>query len=421
MVLSAIGHSQTYVDDHPRMEVVMTHRFACRFSIVVVFGSSLCAQERPASTEAKRSASLEPLRYHVEAAPEWTGVFDRREGLFGTDGIFSIPWDGADSNDGTEETLLVFSDSYIGEVGDDEKPLPGNVMVNNCTALLTGLDPEKAEMQFVYPVDADGKPQTMFVPGNAKARPGQYYWLGDGFVNKAAGGKLYVFAYHVEMTGPGVFDFAVRDVSLIAVPAGSRPPFVDHRQLPTPLHVNSDNMGDGDFGAAVLVNTEWAGAPHPDGFVYVYACLGEGKNLAAARVDPERFEEFSQWRFWNGTNWDADMQNVAAITDSVSNELSVTPLPDGRYLLIFQVGGLSDKVGLRIGASPVGPFGEIQEIWTAPEAAEGLLTYNAKAHPALSRPGELLISYNTITLDFWNDIQQNADIYRPRFFRLVFE
>ena len=99
----------------------------------------------------------------------------------------------------------------------------------------------------------------------------------------------------------------------------------------------------------------------------------------------------------------------------------MTALPDGRFLLVFQVAGISDKVGMRIGTSPVGPFGDIHELWVTPEYAEGLLPYNAKAHPALSRPGELLISYNTITADFWNDIRKDAHIYRPRFIRLVFE
>ena len=68
-----------------------------------------------------------------------------------------------------------------------------------------------------------------------------------------------------------------------------------------------------------------------------------------------------------------------------------------------------------------GPFGEIKEIWRTPEADQGLFCYNAKAHPNLSQPGELLISYNTITLDFWNDIQKNAHIYRPRFVRLKWQ
>jgi hypothetical protein len=112
---------------------------------------------------------------------------------------------------------------------------------------------------------------------------------------------------------------------------------------------------------------------------------------------------------------------LRAITKAVSNELSVTPLDDGRYLLVFQVLGISDKVGIMIGASPVGPFSEIQEIWRTPEIDDGLLPYNAKAHPALSKPGELLISYNTISFDFWNDIKKDAHIYRPRFIRMIFE
>ena len=83
--------------------------------------------------------------------------------------------------------------------------------------------------------------------------------------------------------------------------------------------------------------------------------------------------------------------------------------------------GISDKVGIRVGSSPIGPFGDIEEIWKTPEMDEGLWPYNAKAHPALSKDGELLISYNTITPDFWNDIEKDAHIYRPRFIRLIFE
>lgn len=179
-------------------------------------------------------------------------------------------------------------------------------------------------------------------------------------------------------------------------------------------------VGEGNFGAGILVNTKWSGAPQPDGYVYVYACIGKDKNLVAARVKPKDFEDFTKWKYWDGISWTPDIQQLAPITNAVSNELSVTPLPDGRYALIFQVMGLSDKVGMRIGDSPVGPFGEIKEIWRTPEADQGLFCYNAKAHPNLSKPGELLISYNTITLDFWNDIQKDAGIYRPRFIRLKF-
>ncbi|MEO2035152.1 MAG: DUF4185 domain-containing protein [Planctomycetaceae bacterium] len=384
-------------------------------------GTCLAAEPQADHVAVAADDAVAAFDYRVEAAPEWTALFYRKSGVFGTDGIFSIPLDGTDANDGEEETLIIFSDSYIGEVDAENKPRPGSKMVNNCVAYVRGLDADAANFRFHYKTGKNGEPQTFFVPDNPKARPDQYFWLGDGFVNKAKDGQLYLFAYHVEMTGPDVFDFVVPDVSLIALPTGSRPPFSDQRQIPTPLHVEHHEIGEGNFGAGVLVNTDWANTPAPDGFIYVYGCLGPQNNLVAARVEPARFEDFSAWRYWNGSGWDVDPGNVAAVTHSVSNELSVTALPDGRFLLVFQVAGISDKVGMRIGTSPVGPFGDIHELWVTPEYAEGLLPYNAKAHSALSRPGELLISYNTITADFWNDIRKDAHIYRPRFIRLVFE
>ena len=89
--------------------------------------------------------------------------------------------------------------------------------------------------------------------------------------------------------------------------------------------------------------------------------------------------------------------------------------------MVFQVLGLSEKVGIRIGETPYGPFGDITEIYRTPEIDQGIFPYNAKAHPALSAPGELLISYNTITPDFWNDIAKDAHIYRPRFIKMIFD
>jgi hypothetical protein len=100
----------------------------------------------------------------------------------------------------------------------------------------------------------------------------------------------------------------------------------------------------------------------------------------------------------------------------------VTPTGDGRYLLTFTVMGISDKIGIRVGTSPVGPFGDINEVYTCPEYAEKeLLPYNAKAHYHLSKPGELLISYNTITFNFWEDIQRDATIYHPRFIKVMYK
>ena len=360
--------------------------------------------------------------FTVEAAPEWTNLFYRKSGWFGADGLFSIPLSGVDKNNnvGNDSTLLLFGDTYIGEVKDN-KPLSGNVMVNNSIAYIEGNEPDPTQLHFHYKKDKEGKPETFFVPKSSTTQKPQLFWLGDGFINKEKNNTLYLFGYKVERTGEGVFDFIEPDVSIIAVKDAGKPPFSDHRQLETSLHIKNEKLGEGNMGAGILVNTKWAGAPAADGYVYVYGCIGADKNLIAARVKPADFEDQGEWRFFDGQSWTENINDLQPITNGVSNELSMTTLPDGRFLLVFQVMGLSDKVGMRIAASPVGPFSSIKEIYTTPEWKEGIWTYNAKAHPNLSKPGELLISYNTITADFWNDIQKNAHIYRPRFIKLKFK
>lgn len=363
-----------------------------------------------------------PFKYTVEAAPEWTNLFYRNSGWFGADGVFSIPLSGVDKNNnkGNDSTLLLFGDTYIGEVKDG-KPLPGNVMVNNSVAYVIGNDPDSSKLHFYHKQSTNGTPESFFVPNSSTIEKPQLFWLGDGFVNNELENTAYIFAYKIERTGPGVFDFIEPAVSIIALPKGSKPPFKEQRQIETPFHINSEKFGEGNFGAGILVNTKWSGAPSPDGYIYVYGSIGKDKNLVVAKVKPKDFERANEWRFWNGKQWSENKEELQPVTNSVSNELSMTPLPDGKFLLIFQVLGLSEKVGMRIAESPVGPFSDIVEIWKTPEMDSGLFTYNAKAHFNLSKPNELLISYNTITLDFWNDIQKDAHIYRPRFIKLKFQ
>jgi len=44
--------------------------------------------------------------------------------------------------------------------------------------------------------------------------------------------------------------------------------------------------------------------------------------------------------------------------------------------------------------------------------------YNAKAHTNLSNPGDLLITYNVISLNFFKDIKKYGHHYHPRFIRV---
>jgi hypothetical protein len=117
------------------------------------------------------------------------------------------------------------------------------------------------------------------------------------------------------------------------------------------------------------------------------------------------------------------MTASASITDQVSNELSVSELPDGRYALIFQQSGLGRNVCMRLGKTPFGPFGPAIKLWDTSEALtlKGFYSYNAKAHPSLSKKGELLISYNVNSFNFFEDLKKEPNLYRPRFIKVKFD
>jgi tetratricopeptide (TPR) repeat protein len=89
-------------------------------------------------------------------------------------------------------------------------------------------------------------------------------------------------------------------------------------------------------------------------------------------------------------------------------------------ILVYQVDDfLSQTVAVRYANSLTGPWSEPVPIWDTHQRDIRLhtFTYGAKAHPHLSQPGELLISYQLNT--FKNSEQYDrADIYRPRFLRL---
>ena len=80
---------------------------------------------------------------------------------------------------------------------------------------------------------------------------------------------------------------------------------------------------------------------------------------------------------------------------------------------------ISADIAVQYGDTPVGPWTAPTTIWTAPEdtLTPNTYVYNAKAHPHLSKPGELLISYNVNTFSFGEHFE-NSDIYRPRFIKL---
>ncbi|RYF87969.1 MAG: DUF4185 domain-containing protein [Chitinophagaceae bacterium] len=379
---------------------------------------SCTSNNSTAQTEAANTDTVN-LEYTVEEAPEWTNLFIRQSGWFGGDGIFAIPQDGVryKSPDSASNNMFIFSDSMVGEIEGGQ--LKTSNMTHNAVGYLKGNEPKSDSINFHWATDEKGKPESLFIPTTPSSKQGDYYWLGDGFYNTETQ-NTYIIGYRMHtMDANDDWSFREFGTNLIILPKGSKPPFKDQRQVETPLHFEGNGGG---FGAGILVNTKEAGAPSPDGYVYVYGNGGvKGKGLIVSRVLPKDFENFTAWRFWNGKEWVTDKNESAKLTTGVSNELSVSPLPDGRYLLVFQLGGMSTTTGMRIGLSPVGPFGPVKELYHSKLDDKKFIHYNAKAHPSVSAPGELLVSYNQNSYDFGPQLKKFPNLYHPFFFKLKFK
>lgn len=371
---------------------------------------------------ANEQAAKPKITYKVEPAPEWTALFNRTKGWFGGDGIFAIPFSGKDqSNSSTDSILFLFSDTMVGEI-ENGALKPGFVMVNNSVMILQGKDPSPEKADFLINKNKEKNPATLFIPSSPNKQKDDYYWLGDGFINHAMDSSLCLFAYRIRNTNDNsAFPFREVGNNLIIIPKGSKYPFAGQRQLDLPFSASQDSLST-SYGVGVLANTAAAGVTNADEYVYIYGVRGKAKQLVASRVKPSQLDNFSAWEFYNGTGWSAKPEEAQSLSDSVSNELSVTPIGDDQYALIYQYGGLMPTICMQIGPSPVGPFGPREKIWSTSEDTKekGLFAYNAKAHPAISKPGELLVSYNVNSFNFSEQIKEIPNLYRPRFVRIIF-
>jgi len=143
-------------------------------------------------------------------------------------------------------------------------------------------------------------------------------------------------------------------------------------------------------------------------------CLG---HLLVRFVKAPRssFGDVSTWRFWTGDEWSENIadsnHDKAALAHGMSNELSVTKMIggkyDGKYVLVYTELCIKEKLNFAVADSPFGSFSIPTTFYRCPEPKEYekevkdhhgqqafVVTYNAKAHPRLSQPGEQLVSYN---------------------------
>jgi len=340
------------------------------------------------------------IKYSVEKAEEWDELFKRNSGWSGADGIFSY------FDVESKKRLFVFSDTWLGEVDPETRQRKTMKMINNSMAVLKGEKPQPQEMEFYWNKKDDS---SSFTPHFEKG----WYWLQDGFIYK---GNFYNFPMRVVKNPEGAegFQFQTAAVDMLKIPLIEGMPQISQaKEMQVGLFTKQDGH-ELFYGAGVLKNAT-------DGYLYIYGRLHKDfqVQLVVARIKPENVEDKNAYTFWDGKSWHSDINKSASLGEG-GPELSVTRIEQGylkeKYILCSMPVGR--EVFIRIGDSPVGPFGPRQVIYKTPEPDEikDIYTYNAKAHPVLSGEDELLISYNVNTPKLGD--HSNAEIYRPRFILL---
>ena len=354
----------------------------------------------------------------VTRAPEWTALFEHTSGWLGADGVYSVPLNGYDAAVGARSaacTLFLFSDTRIGEADPQTRVITGGGMPSHSAAILDGTAPRREAISFHFGERADGGLGHLFT--------GTHAWLNDGI---AIGDSVFITAFAEKGWKPVRLD-------LITLPlVNGRPDFKRVRVRPDIPLLYKDETFDIMFGVALMDLSEAAGASQPDGYVYAYGYRdnkqrGSRKDAVVARVRREAYADPAQWRFWDGHAWSPDIavavREAATLHRRISTEFSVTPISEGLYrgkfLMVYCRDVQTPDMMIAVGETPTGPFGDGILIHRAqepeiynPSNGGTTYTYNAKAHPHLSPPGRLLISYN---VNQSGSLPKTTEIYRPRF------
>jgi hypothetical protein len=368
--------------------------------------------------------------YCIEPERNFTGLLSNYNGWSGADGIFMAPIDGVEKKKEALEqketkSVAIFSDTFIGEADPITRKRKTFEIVNNTTASFTGIDTDEIEFDFFYKQDSEGKPKSLITVPEKKE---YFYWLQDCVINQE---KLYAFTDNIveDLSKMEGLQFKLVGVDRISIQIkDGKVDFETVKIDETPLFRQENNLY---FGCAILPNSYEAKLPFADGYIYIYGLIEQVvgiKSLVVARVRAEDFENFSKFEFYNGQIFSADITKIAPICEEGAPEMSITPIEEGeykgKYLFVYAAGGISDTIVCRIGDTPWGPVSEKSILYSIDEPAKllnhgskNIYTYNAKAHYHISKPGELLITYNINTLNFESHIK-NCDIYRPRFIKI---
>ena len=355
----------------------------------------------------------------AKEAPKWTSIFDRRgdSNWLGADGIYSVSLDGNDSFGSAEadtNTFFIFSDTLMGISNQFGEVTQQYNMPAQSSALLKGEQAKSKAISFIYGNGGNGNASEHLF--------GEHKWMLDCYVQN---NTLYILGFPEESWKP-------KQIDMISIPIRNGEPvyseYTETENITQLWHKVSDEYLYA-FGIGITANTTTAGAPNPDGYIYVYGYRDamkemSRKDMIVGRIHENDFPDFSKFTYWNGESWGNDIEECAILLSDVSCEMSVSYVPTGsfagKYIAVYTQYTRSGNIMYAIGDTPYGPFDTPVKCYHAPEHGEvgaggsgTRVVYNAKAHPHLSSGDKLLISYNVNVEG--EGVRQWTTDYHPRF------
>jgi hypothetical protein len=234
------------------------------------------------------------------------GTLEQSDAIEGRDGGGSaLAWDG--------RSIWVYGDTVL-TVPDEQ----GRNWHHNSYSITEDLDASDGLTGFFEPLDPAGAPLHLIPPNPAEQAFNDAHY-GDDCLEQPCGARYAVWPsepffdesrnralvfYGLIYAEPGDFNFEGVGQSLaIWDDPDGRPvrPVIDPEAEHPDLLFGPDEPG---WGTASVIVDDW---------LYTFACDGAdgpGHDCRLARVDIEAIHQRSEWRFWDGDGWSADMDQV---------------------------------------------------------------------------------------------------------------
>lgn len=343
----------------------------------------------------------------LKKASDFTSLFERKNDWTWSGGdqmtslktpSGSIYWSTGDNMRGTQnsETGAYNSGAYM--VSNSLLLQEGSSLVP--AAFDNSRDPETGHFMPIVPDPATATPQNQ-----------HRYWTQGMFW---ANGSLYVMCQQVKATSEGlgfdltgvvfakfheIYNGKLKPVSMIVTPS------------------TGVNVGKTAAGAQYAADAVVQG-----GYIYLYGYSHtEDQYIPSfsyvARVPFSRVETPAAWTYWDGAIWNTKMSAAKPI---IGSQISSVRFINGMWVVAHKPwNGYGDTVKIETSVNPYGPW-TTKASFMSPAGqtprGKNYITYGPMLHPEFSlTSGKLLVSVDRNGVSFWDDLLQDADLYKPVF------